>query len=132
MEARKYRNGYIRCKAECIYNESSCFNLVGNTENLEQLAEILEIMKSKGLANEKTTLKRLFEYMKQIKIFNYDAIRVDGVKSNNFKSQFNQTLTFEIGIPAFFDLKPAIQICFLAKNSLGLRNYEIDFPENYR
>ncbi|MDM1043136.1 MULTISPECIES: hypothetical protein [Empedobacter] len=131
-EIRNYTKGYIICKAICDYSDTNCFDLVGNTEHLEMFKNTYDLMKKEGLINEKTTVKRLIHYLKDdLKKFNYDAIRVYGIRSKNYNSRFNFTLNFENEKPSYLDFNPAIQICFYRKNSLNLRNYKIVYPDEY-
>jgi hypothetical protein len=132
IEGRKFPGGYIICKAECDYNEIDCLDLVGNTDHIQDFKKAVDLLKSQGLLNSKTSVKRVIEFMKQIKIFKYSAIRFNGGKSKNYKSDYSKTLLLEDRSHLVFELFPAIQICFVAKNSLGLRNYKIEFPEKYR
>lgn len=131
-EIRKYSNGYIICKAICDFNDEKCCDLVGNTEHLLMFQDSYEFLKSKGLVDEKTKVKRLMEYLKtDIKVFTFDAIRVYGIRSKNYISRFSFNLNFEDRNQCYMDFKPAIQICFYTKNSLNLRNYRIVFPDEY-
>lgn len=131
-EIRCYTNGYIICKAICDFNDSECCDLVGNTEHIEMFYNTIELMKSQGLANNKTRVKRIIEYLKNdVKKFNFQAIRVYGIRSKDYKSRFSYTQIFEKNRPQYLDLKPAIQICFYSKKSLNLRNYSIVYPDEY-
>jgi hypothetical protein len=131
-EIRQYPNGYIICKAICDFNDTECFDLVGNTEHMQLFKEAYEFLKRLGIANHGTKVNRIIRFMqKEVKTFNYDAIRVYGIKSKSYNSRFSFTLNFEKKNPAYFDITPAIQICFYKKNSLNLRNYKIVFPDEY-
>ncbi len=131
-EIRKYDNGYIICKGICDYNEIECCDLAGNTEHLQMFSDTYEFLKTKGLANKDTKVKRLIHYLKDdIKTFNFQAIRAYGIRSKNFNSRFSFNLFFESNSNAYLDFKPAIQICFYSKSSLNLRNYKIVFPDEY-
>ncbi len=131
-DIRKYDKGYIICKAICDYNEEECCDLVGTTAHLQMFYDTYELMKSKGLANSNTKVKRLIHYLKNdIKKFNFQAIRAYGIRSKTYNSRFSFNLNFEDRSPAYMDLLPAIQICFYSKTSLNLRNYRIVFPDEY-
>ena len=92
-EIRNYPAGYIICKAICDYNDTDCCDLVGNTEHLQMFQNTYDLLKSKGLANKNTKVKRLIRYLKDdIKKFNFNAIRVYGIKSKNYNSRFSLTL----------------------------------------
>ncbi|MDP3441813.1 MAG: hypothetical protein Q8T08_03040 [Ignavibacteria bacterium] len=131
-EIRNYRKGYIICEAICDYNDTDCFDLVGNTNHMELLQETYEFLESKGLVNKNTKVKRLIRYLREdMKVFKYEAVRAYGIRSKNFNSRFNFSLSFEDNRPGYLDLSPAIQICFYSKKSLNLRNYKIVFPDEY-
>ena len=131
-EIRCYKNGYIICQAECDYSDVECFDLVGNTEHLNQIYNTFELMKKNGLANKKTSVKRIISHLKDtLKTFHYSAIRVYGIKSKNYNSRFSFTQVFEKDRPAYLDYKPPIQICFFSKKSLNLRDFRIVYPKNY-
>ncbi len=130
-EIRCYSSGYIICKAICDFNDIDCFDLVGNTEHLTMIDEAFGILKNEGLANSDTTVRRIIEFLKKnMKQFNYSAIRVLGFKVKNYKSQFSSNVFFERNnSSAYLDCKPPIQICFYRKKSLNLRDYHIVYPE---
>lgn len=131
-EIRCYPNGYIICKAVCDFNDTECFDLVGNTEHLELFYDTFEFLKSKGLANEGTRVKRIIEYLRNsVKIFKFSAIRVYGIRSKDYRSRFSYTQIFEKNKSQYLDVKPAIQICFYSKTSLNLRDFKIVYPEEY-
>jgi len=131
-EARKYKDGYIICKSICDYNSIDCFDLVGNTEHLQLLLEAFNTLSSYGLSNDKTTVKRVIEFLKdELKIFKYQAIRVNGILSKSLKSKYNFNLPFDTLTPPYLDLYPPIQICLYTKQSLNLRDYKIIFPKEY-
>jgi hypothetical protein len=131
-EIRKYPTGYIICRAICDFNDTDCFDLVGNTEHMLLFKDTYEFLKNNGMATSTTKVKRIIKYLKDdVQLFNYDAIRVYGIRSKNYKSRFSFTLNFEVKNPAYFDITPTIQICFYKKNSLNLRNYKIVYPDEY-
>jgi len=132
QEIRNYPNGYIICEAICDFNDSDCCDLVGNTEHLKLFHDAYEFLKQKGLADSKTTVGRVIQYLKEdVKTFKYSATRALGFRSKNFHSKFSFTLPFEESKPAYLDFTPAIQICFYSKTSLNLRDYKIKYPPEY-
>lgn len=131
-EIRSYPNGYIICQAICDFNTDKCFDLVGDMEHLADLKKAYDLMVHKGIANKRTTVKRIISFLKDdLKIFNYEAIRVHGIKSRSYNSRFNFTLNFEKNRVSYLDVTPTVQICFFNKKSLGLRDYKIVFPDEY-
>ncbi|RPH29985.1 MAG: hypothetical protein EHM93_16450 [Bacteroidales bacterium] len=131
-EGACYNKGYIICKAECDYNTVQCFDLVGETDHIQQFNQSINLMKEKGLLTNKTAVARVINHIKEeLKIFKYSAVRVYGINSKAKNSDFNQILYFNPLKPQYLDISPAIQICFYYSNSLSLRNYRIIFPEEY-
>ena len=134
----KVRHGdsYIICKAECDFNSELCFDLVGDTEHMLDFEDSIKFLKSKKLVNDDTTVARIITFLKdKIADFKYEAIRVYGIKSiSDHKEEYQKykhRLIFEVSKPQYLDYKPAIQLCLFKKNSLNLRNINIDFPDEY-
>lgn len=131
-EVRRYGNGYLICRAKCDFNDLECCDLVGNTGHLEMFYNTYELMKENGLANKNTTVRRLIGYLKDdLNCFNFSAIRAFGLRSKNHNSSFSFTLNFEEGKTPYLDFRPAIQICFYSKTSLGLRDFKLIYPAEY-
>lgn len=131
-EVRKYANGYIICQAECDFNDTECLDLLGNLEQLKMVKNTFESFKNRGIVDKQTTVKMFLEFLKsESKSFKYTAIRVNGIRSKNFSSQYSLNALFENKKEQYFEFIPAIQICFFTKTSLNLRNYKIVFPDEY-
>jgi len=131
-EGANYNDGYVICKSECDFTDEKCFDLVGNTEHILEFAKAIKLMKEKGLYNDQTTVARIIYHLKDVlKMFNYEASRVYGVKSKLLNSKFSACINFLPSKPQYLDILPAIQICFYKKKSLNLRNYKIVFPDEY-
>lgn len=126
----KYKE-YIICQAECKFDDSKCFDLVGSTEHLTDFSESIDLMRGKKLLDENTTVARILHYMRvTLKIFNYEAVRAYGI--NSVSKKYNPyRIVFEVDKPQYLDSKPAIQICIYNKNGLSLRNYKIIYPDEY-
>ncbi len=132
-EARGYEAGYIVCEATCDYTDQKCCDLVGNTNHIMLFSESYRNLKELGLTHKVPTVKRLIQFLKDdLKIFKFEAIRVNGVNSKALKSDYHLSLNFEESKNYhFLDLKPTIQICLYKKESLNLRNYCIVYPKSY-
>lgn len=132
-EIRKYTNGYIICQAICDidFNEDKCCDLLGNTEHIQMFKNAYELLRSEGIANETTTVKRLITFLKDSGLFNYEAVRASGTKSRKPTSPYNFHLDFEANRSAYLELTPPIQICFYHNKSLNLRDYKITYPQEY-
>lgn len=129
---RGYKNGYVICKANCSYDVSNCFDLVGNTEHILKFRDSFLLMKKQGLINKDTTVARVLQFIRQdIKIFIFEAIRINGIHSKEKFDKYSLVVHFEKGKIQYFDSLPAIQICIFKKNGLNLKNYHIVYPEDY-
>lgn len=131
-EVRQYPNGYIICQTICDFNDTDCLDLVGNMEHIKMFRDSYSFLKSKGKVNESTTVKKFLAILKgELSSFKYEAIRVNGIKSKRIDSIYSVNLFFEENKKQYFELLPAVQICFYSKKSLNLRNYQIVYPDKY-
>jgi hypothetical protein len=131
-----YRNKYMICQFTCDFDTNNCFDLVGETEHMLDFSEAIYFLKSKDLINSDTTVARVLNFLKEkTNGFNYEAIRVYGIKSiSENKEEFQKyrhRLIFEPSKHQFLDYKPAIQICIYKKTGLNLRNSKIEYPDEY-
>jgi hypothetical protein len=131
VEGRHYGDDYIICEAICDFNDSDCCDLVGNTLHIIQFQQCYDRMIAEGLVNETTTVSRMITFMRNEGIFNFDAIRVCGLKSRKVTSTFHFGVIFEHDKAHYLDLYPPYQICFYRRDSLNLRNYRVVHPEKY-
>jgi hypothetical protein len=132
-EVRKFNNGYIICKAQCDFNTSDCLDLHGDLEQLKLFKEAFELMLANGVVHKKTTVRNFLQKLKgQSHIFNqFKAIRVNGIQSKNYGSDYAINFLFEKNKWQYFEMIPAVQICFFEKQAMNLRDYKIIFPEYY-
>jgi hypothetical protein len=132
-EARRFKNGYIICKAECDFNTKDCLDLHGDLEQIKLVKDAFDLMLKNGVVNKNTTVKNFLAKLRgQTNQFkSYTAIRVNGIKSKSFNSLYTSNIFFETDRPQFFEMMPAVQICFFKKNSLNLRNYKVVYPEYF-
>lgn len=132
-EVRKYEKGYIICKAECDFNSIDCLDLHGDLEQLKEFKDAYELMLANGVVTKETTVKNFLAKLKgQTTIFNnFKAIRVNGLRSKNHNSIYAINFLFEKDKWQYFEMVPAVQICFFKKSALNLRNYKIVYPECY-
>jgi len=131
---RVYGSNYIICSFICELDER-CFDLVGNSKHLIEFHKIVMLLTEKGLINEKTTVRRIIEFLVTKNLFNYEGIRASGVNSISPKFRDNEAfiyrMPFKPGYPQYLDYKPAIQICILTKKGLDLRECKIIYPQEY-
>jgi hypothetical protein len=124
---------YVICESTFELDDSKCFNLVDNPNHLVDFNNVKNILIEHGLyEKEKTTVARIIEYIKNRKIFLFEAIRSYPTNTVSNKSEFsNRTFFQENRYDKYLDSTPAIQICFLEKNSLSRKGFKIVFPEEY-
>lgn len=135
-EGAFYKDGYIICESSFNLNDDRCFNLVDNPVHLQQFNEIKRILTEKNLYKEKeTTVARVINYLKQIGVFHFEAIRVFGINSVGLGSSFsNRTIfVYKNGkrMLQYLDSTPAIQINFFTKKSLSREGFKIVYPPEY-
>lgn len=129
----RYDGNCIICVAYCDYNTDRCFDLVGTVEHLDQFKGAINLMKLKGLYNNKTTVKRVLNFMrKKVKTLKHEAVRVYGVNTIAANNKvYADRLFFEVHRGQYLDVTPAIQICIFEKDGLDLKGYEVVFPSHY-
>lgn len=133
-EGACYNNGYIICESTFELDNFKCFNLVDNPEHLRLFNDTRKLMREKGLyIPNVTTVSRIIQHIKEtIKVFRYEAIRVYGINSVSFGSQYSNRTIFKYKKEEksfqYLDSTPAIQICFYEKKSLGRKDFKIIYP----
>lgn len=131
----RHKNKYIICQTICDFDTDSCFDLVGDTDHMTDFSNSIEFLKEQEIITPETTVARILEFIKTKIGFNYQAIRVYGIKSiSDYKEEYQKyrfRLIFELSRPQFLDFKPAIQICIFEKNGLNRRDLSIIFPDEY-
>jgi len=131
----RHRENYMICRLICSFDTNKCFDLVGETEHMQDFSASIDFLKQKNLIGEETTVARVLEFIKNKVGFDYEAIRVYGIKSiSDHKKEYQKyrhRLIFELSKPQYLDYKPAIQICIFEKTGLGLRDLTIEYPDEY-
>ncbi|WBV59479.1 hypothetical protein PFY12_10455 [Chryseobacterium camelliae] len=132
----RYSSNYFICKAICDFDNEKCFDLVGDTEHMMDFDNCVNFLREQNLLNEKSTVASIIRFIKEkVGGFNYEAIRAMGIKSiSEYKNEYKRYLyrfKFEIDKSPYLDYKPAIQICIFEKRGLNLRDYRIEYPEEY-
>jgi hypothetical protein len=136
LEGACYKHGYVICETHFDLDDNRCFNLVDNPNHLEQFNKTKNFLKEKKLyVDGVTTVARVINYIKEIDVFNFEAIRVYGISSVGFNSTYsNRTIfVFKNGkrFSQYLDSTPAIQINFFSKNSLNREGFKMIFPPEY-
>ena len=121
---RNFNGGYIICEAICDSQSERLFDLFGDLDHLRAFKSAFQSAKSNGKATKKTTAKVFLEFLRAETEFDFDAIRVNGMKSKRTTSV--SQIFFEHNKPQHLELTPAVQICFFEKNSLNLRDFRIN------
>ena len=133
-----YENNYMICEAWCnMTGNDLCWDLHENgfhrDEFHETILKIVELNLSKKPHD--ITVDQVIEFVKNKKSFKYEAIRILGVNSvkkiKGFKN-VGARMLFRRGKEAYYDIFPAVQICFFNKKSLSLSKIKIVYPEYYK
>lgn len=133
----RHKNKYMICQTICDFNTDKCFDLVGDTDHMSDFSNSIEFLKDQNIITitPETTVARVLEFIKTKIGFDYEAIRVYGIKSiSEYKEEYQKyrfRLIFELSRPQFLDYKPAIQICIFEKNGLNRRDLTIIYPDEY-
>ena len=133
----RHKKKYIICQTICDFDTDNCFDLVGDTDHMTDFSNSIEFLKDQNIITitPETTVARILEFIKTKIGFDYEAIRVYGIKSiSEYKEEYQKyrfRLIFELSRPQFLDYKPAIQICIFEKNGLNRRDLTIIYPDEY-
>lgn len=126
------KGNYIICEAHFDYLETTCLDLVGNTDHMTEFSAWVNLMKGEGLIDENTTVARVIQHLDNVlDIFQYKAIRVYGINSQSQQYWANYGLKFEADKAYFLHYKPAIQICIFNCKEVNLRNLRVVYPVEY-
>ena len=129
---QQYNDRYVITEAKIDFCTSTCFDLVGSTKHMQEFEKVIELMKGRGLLNNKTTVARVISFIKDtLRLFDYDAIRVYGINSKTKLITPNYRMNFELGKAQYLDYKPAIQICIYRIKNLNFNSYQIVYPDEY-
>ncbi|MFJ1378698.1 hypothetical protein ACILE8_10055 [Capnocytophaga canimorsus] len=129
-EGACYKNYFI-CESSFHLNEK-CLDLYDNPEHRSLFKGIKKELKKQGLYNEKNnTVRRIIEFLKNNKLFPYEAVRAEGKLSKKRESEFSNIISFNWNKPQYLDLDPAVQICFVEKDTSNRKNFKIVYPPEY-
>lgn len=125
------KSPYIICEAKISIDNTSCFDLVGNTSHMLEFEKAFEFLKKQNLADSTTNVSRIINYLRSINTFSYDCVRVNGINSKSKHIQPNYQLKFEMNKLPHFEYKPPIQFCIFNLQKLDFREYRIIYPDYY-
>lgn len=130
-----YQGSYMICQASCEDNSEKIFDLLGETEHLQEVRVYKEFLEKKN-PGKKITVPFIIQHMrKHSGNFDYCAIRASAVDTvnkdiQNIKLMKNRVI-FNSRNDAYLDLTPPIQLCIIDKRKIGLKNYKVIYPEGY-
>ena len=131
----RYGASYIICRGTCDFSAQNCFDLVGDTEHMQDFSAAIDFLKERKKIDKETTVATVITFLKSKVGFSYEAIRVYGIQSiSSFKEEYEQyvhRLPFELSKAQYLDYKPAIQLCLFKSAGLNLRDLRIEFPDEY-
>lgn len=110
----------------CDFTTEKCFDLAGHTPHMVIFKEAVNMLIEANVADKNTTVPKIIEYLKLTgALTNYEAIRVNGIKSKRENNLFTTNLRFENDKLQYMEIDPAIQLCLFSKKSLNFREYKI-------
>lgn len=131
----RYGTSYVICRGICDFSSHNCFDLVGDTEHMQDFSAVIDLLKERKKIDGKTTVATVITFLKNKVGFSFEAIRVYGIQSiSSYKSEYERyvhRLPFELNKVQYLDYKPAIQLCLFKSKSLNLRDLRIEFPDEY-
>lgn len=129
----RYSNsGYVICKSSYLNDPSTCFDLVDNYEHIKTLRDTIEELKKQGYYNDnKTTIYRIIEFLKEMNLFEYKAARISIPNSRNKKSANDLHIPVGPNTMLCYDLAPQVQVYFYDKTLISVGGYSIIYPEKY-
>ena len=126
-----YNCNYIICQSSCDYDPEMIFDLAGNTEQITDFKQYVEILKN-TYKNEFISVSFVIEHMKKHSSFQYKAIRANPIHSTGQDTYLkSQRLKFTQKSISYLELIPPFQICIIDKKYIGKDNYKIIYPETY-
>jgi hypothetical protein len=131
-KSRADYKSYIITEASIDFNESNCFDLVGNTEHLELFQVTAKKLLKFSNDKDEITVPRVIDFIYKSKVLTFTSVRANGVntKSNHY-SEDNFHLKFDKKYGAFLEITPTIQICLYNLKAHNFKNYKIIYPKNY-
>jgi len=129
---KKMGKGYIVCSAK-IDGWEKCYDLLGDLEKVKEFRDISTLLLEQNIfSHSELLVANVLTYMRENGLFPYEAIRVHPINSFNFAGQTQQShLPFVKKHKAYLDMIPAVQVCLLKPNGLGLNDFKIVFPDDY-
>ncbi|MBR5404159.1 MAG: hypothetical protein IK113_08065 [Bacteroidales bacterium] len=129
-----YHGQYVITKIIFDYNPDDIFDLVGNTDHIQQFEEYEKLLQEDPCFHGDFTVGQILEHMKRHTSFPFKAIRAEGRRSINYfkEPDMKRQLLFRVDKDSYLDLLPPIQICFINKQDIINETYSIVYPENYR
>lgn len=133
-DVRKYANGYIICRGNYNYDPKRCFDLL-NPLYVELIRKSYDYIQANELQHKCTLLKHLVYFTKdniskiddRYSSIEFEAIRAVGEGVRHESYGFNIPIKFEKRRHSYQEICPPIQICFLHKKALNLRDYKIEY-----
>lgn len=127
-----YKDSYIICHAICDYRYDECYDLT-NPETIKEFSEIINAIRKQNIPLTNKTVPTIINYLKSINQFPYMVIRANAMNTiaadNPHFTKFK--MPFQSKYPAYLDLRPPYQLCFLTKKAFNLRDYRIVHPPEY-
>ena len=126
---KSYGDKYMICKTTCQYNEDDILDLVGNTEQLDEVRKYTILLQERKGCRLK--VNAVLKFMKSRPSFKYKAIRANAINSYNNR---DNRISFIDKNKAYLDLMPPIQFCVIDKAIISTPVniiYPIEYSEGF-
>lgn len=124
-----YKGKYIVCRAKYNLENDSCFDLVGNTSDLEDFRTICGKMKECGSFGDDIIVADVIALLRKTPNFNYKAVRAPSTNAKNDNGEYSIRYKKGCNNRQRLDLIPLIQICLFNNEMSYLKEFDIVYPE---
>lgn len=117
-------------RVDCEFDQEKVFDLLGNVEHIEMFERSYDAL-LEALGSDDITVDNVLNFIRRRFDFPYIAIRTKSDKTFRVEEYpyLKKTVRFSSKLPAFLDLRPAVQICFFKKKDIGIKSYSLVYPE---
>jgi hypothetical protein len=124
-----YSGTYMICEASCTL-DGRCWDLHGTGRHrLEFMSICTQLINAEVTTMDRITVPQVIEYFKRNGKFIYEGVRAS--TPSVIKDKYMLRMPYRHGSNEIMELIPSVQICFLTKRALSLRDYRVVFPEEY-
>ena len=126
-----HNGNYMVCEGQFNFNDTTCFDLVGNTEHMQVFRDALVEMSEQGLIKSNTLAVKVIRFLIEFGFFKYPSIRVNPINSQSKDVSETFKVNFVTNNRAYLDYRPPIQICIYNLQEVKFKNYRVIYPDHY-